>query len=433
MAKPGTRAELAAGWRLILAAAAGVGFSAIALPFYALGPLAPAIAADTGWARADILVAIAFSSGLGALMAPAVGWGLDRFGPRRIAIPATIGVAAGLGVAAAAGSLPAFWAGFALTAILGAGTSPVLWSRVIAGAFAEARGLALGLALAGTAAAAILLPQLVAALEPKLGWRGTLGALALLPLVAAFPVVAAWLHPSDRAPAAAGGLAGTAVAYGGLTLGEAVRDGRFWLVGSSILATYVALSGTLVNLVPAMADRGIGAGTAAALASIVGAAMRPGRILAGALLDRLWAPGVGAALLAAAAVAAWQLGSASEPERLFPAAAGLGLAAGAELDLMAFLTARHFGLAHCGRIYGLLYGALATGSALAPSLFARLVAAAGVESAFLASAVLFLAGAILLPLLGPYPDHGEEAGPHPPRRSAGRAPAAPSIDLHVQR
>lgn len=394
-------AELRAGWRLILAAAAGVGLSAIALPFYALGPLAPAIAAQTGWARADILLALAFSSGLGAAMAPVVGWLVDRLGARRVALASVPGVAAGLAVAATADSLPGFWLGFALTAVLGAGTNPVLWSRVIAGAFHAARGLALGLALAGTAVAAILLPQLVTALVPALGWRASLAGLAALPLVVALPPVAAWLRPAAHpAPAPTPGLAPAE----GLTIGEAVRTRRFWLIGASILSTYLALSGTLVNLVPASIDRGLDPAMAAALASTVGVAMLPGRILVGALLDRLWAPGVGMAMLGAAALAAWPLGAADAPLLLFLAAAGLGLAAGAELDLMAFLAARYFGLRHYGRIYGLLYGALATGSALAPTLFARLAAAAAPETAFAAAAGLFAAGALLLPLLGPYPE-----------------------------
>lgn len=393
------RAEFRRGWRLVLASAAGVGLSAIALPFYTLGPLAPAIEAERGWVRADILVAIAFSSGLGAAMAPVVGLLVDRLGARTVALPATAGVTAGLLVAASADRLPQFWLGFALAAVLGAGTNPLLWSRVIAGAFVAARGLALGLALAGTALAAILLPLLAVALAGALGWRGALAVLALLPVVVALPVLVLWLHPREGAAAGAGG----SVAGTGRSVAEAVASLRFWLIAASILLTYVALSGTLVNLVPAATDRGIAPATAAALAATVGVAMLPGRILVGAALDRLWAPGVGAVLLAGAAGAAWGLGTATALPLLFVAAAGLGLAAGAELDLMAFLTARYFGLGHYGRIYGLLYAALATGSALAPTLFARVAAAAGPATAFGVAAGLFLIGALLLPLLGPYP------------------------------
>ena len=58
--------ELRGGWTLLVACAVGVGLSAIALPFYAIGPLTRPIEADLGWSRADIQLAILFSSGLGA-------------------------------------------------------------------------------------------------------------------------------------------------------------------------------------------------------------------------------------------------------------------------------------------------------------------------------------------------------------------------------
>ena len=50
----------------------------------------------------------------------------------------------------------------------------------------------------------------------------------------------------------------------------------------------------------------------------------------------------------------------------------LGFAAGAELDLMSFLTARYFGLRHYAKIYAVLYMALAVCSGTAPFLFATI-------------------------------------------------------------
>jgi OFA family oxalate/formate antiporter-like MFS transporter len=413
---PSARAELAAGWRVLVASAFGVGLSAISLPFYALGPLAKPIEAATGWAREDIFVAIIFSSGIGALTAPVTGWMVDRFGPRAVALPSIAGVSLGLLIAAQAQSLAQFYLGFAATAVLGAGTNPVLWSRVIAGRFDAARGTALGLALVGTALTSILLPLLIAALVPAVGWRGAMMGLALLPLLVSLPIGAAWLWPGDRGDAAGG----PERPLWGLTLPQALRSYRFWVLGASVLAAYLAISGLLANLVPTLSDRGIGAARAASLAASVGVAMIPGRILVGLLVDRFWAPAVGLVVIGLPVLSCAILASSDSALLLLVACMLLGLAAGAELDLLAFLTSRYFGLAHFAKIYALLYTALAAGSAFAPTLFARAVSAGGLDAALGLTALLFAAGALLMPLLGRYPIAEPLCPPGPVYEGQGR-------------
>jgi OFA family oxalate/formate antiporter-like MFS transporter len=395
----GASAELAAGWRVLIACAVGVGLSAISLPFYAIGPLAKPIEAATGWARADIFVAIVFSSGIGALTSPVIGWMIDRFGPRPVAVPAILGVSLGLFIASQATSLTGFYLGFAVTAILGAGTNPVLWSRVLAGRFETARGTALGLALVGTALTAIALPYLIAALVPVVGWRSAMLGLALLPLLISLPIVLAWLRPA----ASNANVNSVAPALPGVTVSQALSSARFWLLGASVLAAYLAISGLLANLVPTLSDRGIDPIRAASMAAAVGVAMIPGRILVGLLVDRFWAPAVGLIVIGLPILSCFMLATSDNPSLLLIACLLLGLAAGAELDLLAFLTARYFGLAHYAKIYALLYGALAAGSAFAPTLFARVAAASGIDAALGLTALLFGLGALLMPLLGRYP------------------------------
>lgn len=396
--------ELRGGWTLLIACAVGVGLSAIALPFYAIGPLTRPIEADLGWSRADIQLAILFSSGLGALTAPVTGWLIDRFGARPVALPSILGVTIGLLVAASATSLMQFYLGFALTTILGAGTNPVLWSRVVSGRFVKARGAALGLALAGTALVALLLPSLLVALEEHCGWRFALRCTAILPAAVSLPVVWLWLRPEGERAAGSGPTA----TQPGSTLGEALCSYRFWVLSLSILLGYLAISGSLTNLVPALVDRGIEAQAAAAFAGAVGITMIPGRILVGFVVDRVWAPGVAMVVLLLPAAASLVLSATTDPTMLLVCCALLGLAAGAELDLLAFLTARYFGLAHYSKIYSLAYAALATGSATAPFLFASVHDRTGsYEASFVVAAAFFAIAALLMPILGRYPDHDD--------------------------
>jgi len=404
--KAGGWQELKAGWRLLIASALGVGSSAIALPYYTIGALTKPVELATGWSRAEIQFAIAFSSGIGALTAPLTGWMIDRFGARLVALPAFAGVAIGMLVAAQASSLTVFYLGFALAAILGAGTNPVLWSKVVAGNFDQARGTALGLALVGTALAALGLPLLVTALVGPVGWSGALTVIGLIPLVISLPVAWFWLRTGAGKP-------GTGSAVGspqpdqsqpGLTLRQAASSYRFWVLLGSILAGYLAVSGVLAGLVPALTDRGISATMASAFAGIIGVAMIPGRVLIGFIIDRVWAPAVGCLILVLPALACLALQSASDPVVLFIACGLLGLAAGAELDLLAFLTSRYFGLAHFSKIYAVIYSALAAGSALAPGLFSKIREDTGsYDLSFQIAACLFLVAGILLPMLGSYP------------------------------
>ena len=406
------RRELQRGWRLLVACAVGVGFSAIALPFYSIGPLTKPVEAAMGWTRADIQLAIIFSSGIGALTAPITGWMIDRFGPRAVALPSIVGVSLGLFIAARAASLSGFYLGYALAAILGAGTNPVLWSRVIAGQFERARGFALGLALVGTALVSIAMPYIVALLHSRLGWRHALDGLAMLPLLVSLPIVFFWLRPREHV-AVKSSTESSGSSLPGLTVRQALTGYRFWVLGLSILAGYLAISGVLSNLVPALSDRGFDPVKAATIAGTVGFAMIPGRVLVGYLVDRFWAPGVAFAVVAMPAMSCLLFVNTDSEPLLFLACALLGLAAGAELDLLAFMAARYFGLAHYSKIYALLYACLAVGSATAPFFFASVHDASGsYDVAFLVSGGLFAVGGLLFLLLGRYPDLGGRWSAH---------------------
>jgi predicted MFS family arabinose efflux permease len=366
----------------------------------------------TGWSRADIQFAIAFSSGIGGLTAPLTGWMIDRFGARLVALPAFIGVAIGMLLAAQASSLTVFYMGFAVAAILGAGTNPVLWSQVVASSFDQARGTALGLALVGTALAALGLPLLVTALAGSVGWSGALTVIGLIPVAISLPVAWFWLRAGSRAAAAQKAASAKTVgepAAVGLTLRQAASGYRFWVLMGSILAGYLAVSGVLAGLVPALTDRGINATLAAAFAGIIGVAMIPGRVLIGFIIDRIWAPAVGCLILVLPAIGCLALQSTNDPIVLFIACGLLGLAAGAELDLLAFLTSRYFGLAHFSKIYAVIYSALAAGSALAPGFFSMFRESTGsYDLSFQIAGGLFLLAGALLPMLGTYPSFAHD-------------------------
>lgn len=330
--------ELQRGWALILASSVGVICSSIVLPYYTIGALVTPVTEEFGWTRAQFQTAILFSSGLGALTAPIIGWLIDKFGARKIALPGLIGLSLGFFIAASMnGQLWMLYFAYGSMALLGAGTIPVTWTRAIATNFFARRGLALGLTLTGTGICAMLAPHYTVWLESNFGWRAAYAGIGLLPLLLAFPFVFLFFKPVDANNKPNQQEALDAKPQSGMTLGEAVCDYRFWVLLLSILVAYMAISGIGPNLIASLTDDGMSRSNAATIQSVFGGSIILGRLVVGYLVDRFWAPGVAAVSLALPVIGALLMIGAPS----FPVAAAaiflIGFAAGAELDLMAFL------------------------------------------------------------------------------------------------
>lgn len=401
----------------LFAAGAGVMLSISALPAFVLGVFAGPMTREFGWSlgafQAGTLV---FTAGILSMTA-VVGALCDRHGARAVALA---GMPAGaLGVAGLALAQPPVWSWYLLmfvAAVLGSGTLPTVWTRMVNALFVERRGLALGLVLSGSGVFLLFGPSLAQALIDAWGWRLAWVALAALPLVAGTTVVALSFRGDDRggvAPAAAPRTGAGAAAFtaGGLTHRDAMRDYRFWVMAFGFAAVTAGVGGTNANFVPLLVSKGYAPIEAAGIVGVLGLAVACGRLSTGYLIDRLWAPGVAAVVLALPSIGALMLvgGEVSRADALL-AVSLLGFAQGAEYDFLAYLTARYFGLAHYGRIYGRI---------VIPITLATALGAAGVgwsrdrtgdfDVALSVIAVLFILGAASMLSLGRYPRAGVAA------------------------
>lgn len=190
-----------------------------------------------------------------------------------------------------------------------------------------------------------------------------------------------------------------------MTLREAARNYRFWVLAIVVLLATLQTGGTITNLPPLLQDRGYTAGEAATFAGFIGISIVVGRLLTGYLIDRFWAPGVAFPLLVGPAVACLLLTSAEvTPAMAITAAVLIGLASGAETDLIAYLTARYFGLANYGRIYGVQYAVFGFAGGISPFLFGRVFDVTGSYNlALYAAAIMVVVAAFLLLTMGRYP------------------------------
>jgi MFS family permease len=404
-------AEFKRGWPVVVASAVGIGLGMSPLPFYTIGVFAGPLAQEFGWGIDRVMLALPFFTFAALFMSPLVGYLTDRFGARRVALTSVVLFSlVMMSFSLMNGSLVMYLGIWMLLAVCGAGTLPITWTRAVNGWFFHRRGLALGLSLVGTGLFGLIAKQYAWWLIELVGWRKAYIGVGALPLLVAWPVAFFLFReppqeqlsgadaPAEPLPARRG--------IGGLSLGDALKDWRFWLLAYSFVPISFAVGGPIPNLETMMAGKGFAVGDAVTLASLIGVAVIFGRLIGGYLLDQLWAPGVAAVLLSLPATATLIL---AQPDLQFWLAAVaimiLGMAAGVEYDLMAYLVSRYFGLKHYAAIYGALYAFFALGAGVGPYVYAAAFEASGsYDRILILSSFLFIAGALPLLLLGKYRD-----------------------------
>lgn len=398
--------EFQRGWRPLAASILGNAGGILAITFYTQGLFAGPVSAAFGWTRSDFFLGFTIMQFCGLVTAPLAGSLVDRFGPRLVGITGLVGHATMyLVLAMTPGSLWAFYLCFAGLAVFAAGSLPITWTTVVNSWFHVHRGLAIGLTMAGIGLAALIGPPLVRFFIEAAGWRAAYAAIGLGALAWSLPVVLLWLRlaPADASNAAE--RSGPQPALWGPTRAEAMRDRRFWVLGSALFIITLSVIGLIPNFVPLLLDLGWTPAAAAQAATLLGLAVIVGRLLAGFLADRIWAPAVATLFFSGPALAMAMMASLPiTPALAIAAAVLLGLAAGAELDLLAYLSSRYFGTRHYGAVFGGIYAFFTVGSGLAPLLYARVFDTLGSYRPMLAAAAFAIVVAVgLLLRLGAYP------------------------------
>jgi len=380
------------GWWVLTACLIGLAFGYSNAAYLSFGLFVLPLSESFGWGRGDISVGSTIMSLSVAALAPIAGMLIDRYGPRRVLLPAV--VAFSLTLTAMWFLTPNLWHFYAmcvLIAMTAVCTAPATYARIIVNWFDRLRGLALGIALTGIGIGATIVPPLVQRVSAEWGWRSAYLALALC-VLATLPVLALVLRDDPRQM--------------GLTPDNDPIPASFWLMGFSFIVFGAYTLGTVVHLVPLLVDRGLDRPTAALAASSLGFALIAGRLVAGYLLDRLFAPYVvvGVMLAPVIAMAALAMGASSVPV-VFACAILLGIGLGAELDFMSYLLSRYFGLRAYAQLYGYMYGLFALGSALGPLFMGYVYQSQGTYVPALWTLCILTALALVpFLMLGPYPN-----------------------------
>jgi len=308
-----------------------------------------------------------------------------------------------------------FYLIYALMGLVGGGTAPVPYSTVISRWFDRRRGLALGLMMVGTGLGMFFMPSFAHALIERWGWRQAYLVLGTMVILITIPVVGALLRDSPQAM----GLSPDGrppqpqrreeQKDDGLELAHALRVPTFWLLVVAFFLVSATVHGCLTHLAPMLMDRGVSPQEAAQATSLLGGAVLIGRVVTGYLLDRLYAPRVAMGFFAGTTIGVFLLWSGATHELAFASAFLVGLGMGAEVDIIAYLVSRYFGLRAFGSIYGYAFAAYILGGLAGPLAMGVGVDRTGAYQWPLGSFLIAMALAIgLMWRLGPYP-RGEGA------------------------
>ncbi|WP_313054234.1 MFS transporter [Pseudomonas lopnurensis] len=402
--------EFRVGWRILILATLGVASSSSSLLLYSFGALVMPLEQAMGWPRSDLQAAITALS-LGTIVAAQLaGWLNLRYGLRRVTLLSLVALClALLALSRVEGSIWMLYLGFFLVPLAGLGTLQITWSHLVNLWFEENRGLALAIILSGSGLAAIMLPLITTWAIQRWDWRAGFVALAVLPVLLCLPLAWRWLLPVAKGGAAK--VVESVREHPGMLLPEALRSWRFWVCNLSMTLVVACVVGMVTNIVPLLQDRGLSASDAGKVFSTFGISLIFGRLVVGYLIDRLWAPGVAAAALVLPALACLLYLHAEPGIPLYIFATLLvGVGAGAEFDIAAFLIARYFGMRDYGRLFGVHLGLITAGGAAAPLLFGALLGQTGSYTAMLMFCVAgFLLGPLLLLTLGHYPRFAQPA------------------------
>lgn len=382
--------EFRQGWRVVLGAFIGIGGGFASLYFYTAGLFIKPMAAEFGWTRGEASAsAVSFMIG-NTLALPVAGRLVDRYGEVPVAFLSGLALAIAF---ALLGFLTAGLASFLLLVlfltVISAGSNAVSYNRLIVRKFHSRRGVALGLALTGTAMGAAAVPPFLAPFIAEHGWRPAYYLLALAALVLT-AVAALILRERDAGPK--GNDEASLVSWR-----EICSERAFYSISAMIFLSATAVLGTTLHIVPMLTDGGMNVAAAGATASALGISVIMGRVVAGYFLDRWDAGWVTWILLTLAGLGALLLW-AGTPSLILPGAILIGFGVGTEGDLLAYLLGRRFPVSSFGSVYGMIFGVHAFGAGVGGMLAGAMFDLTGSYGTWLlfAAAALCVAGLIAL-------------------------------------
>jgi MFS family permease len=372
---------------------------------------------DFGWTSAAMSGAFSFYMILRSVLAIPSGWATDKFGPRRIIILGALFLGLGLSLTSQISTLWQLYTTYGF--MMGLGMS-VFYSPLLATTsrwFTKRRGLALGIVTAGIGAGTLIMAPLANYLILTHGWR--VSYLIIGPAIGITIIIGALFLKQDQtglAMATGREMAAGMIAKGskfsesdnniaphsaGLSLREAFSTGVFWLLCFINLLVGFGLQMILVHIVPYIQEGPrLSPTVAAAVLSIIGGTSIAGRLIMGAVSDRIGRKRALAISVFLEGIAILGFVNSSVSWILYLFAIIYGFGYGGHVPQLAALVGEIFGLRYVGISLGMTTLSWGIGGALGSFLAGYIFDISGsYDYAFVLGAAAMFLATVLTPLL----------------------------------
>ena len=223
--------EFKLGYRALIGAMVGAGCGLSSISFYTHGVFVSAISKVTDWSRGEIQLGVSIMILMAIITVPVVGSLVDRYGARFIALISIPLYGLAMSSFVFVGNdINHYYFVWALMSIIAAGTLPVTWTRVVNQWFDKARGIALGITLAGTGIAATFGPIYVTSLIEDFGWKNSYLLLALTISIISLPAVYVLFKEPKEADISENDSVENSNTISGVSLRKQSRDDNFGLL-----------------------------------------------------------------------------------------------------------------------------------------------------------------------------------------------------------
>ncbi|MEE4352291.1 MAG: MFS transporter [Desulfatiglans sp.] len=248
---------------------------------------------EFGWSRAMVSGASSFAFLIMGAVGVLAGRLNDKIGPRVIVTASSISLGIGYLLMSRLAELWHLYLLYGLLVGIGFSTHDVITLSTVARWFVKRRGIITGIVKAGTGFGQLFVPLVVTATISAFGWRTSyliIGAAGLIMLSAAAQVLRRdplemGLLPDGNGQASPETNTGSVEI--GVTLALASRTTQFWIMCVAEFTILFCLLTMIVHIVPHAVDLGLSSAVAAGVLSTIGGVSMVGRLVMGAVNDRV--------------------------------------------------------------------------------------------------------------------------------------------------